>query len=188
MKKPDKKQCQAEKPTIDSMTFGGTIPSFERCKNIPTYIATEKKPPKGYKTCGSMSLCDGCKEIFLKQYGKSYAIFKRIKQGSARIRCKNGHCDFWNLFDDTCNMPSRGEHCSGQTKCLDATPKENKKKSTEECRKNCDVNLKNMKLEKRIGKLEVENKDLIEYFKLTKDACLSAIYETKKNKRRCNTG
>jgi hypothetical protein len=78
MKKPDLKQCQAEKPQGSFMTMGGSIPSYIRCKNKPLYIATEKQPIKGYKKCGSMSLCEDCKNVMIKQLGKNYATIKKI--------------------------------------------------------------------------------------------------------------
>jgi hypothetical protein len=74
----DKKRCQAEKPKTSFMTMGGTIPSFERCSNVPTYVATEKTPPVGHKKCGKMSLCDNCKIVLIKQLGKDYATFTKI--------------------------------------------------------------------------------------------------------------
>jgi hypothetical protein len=81
MIKPDIKQCQAEIPITSFMTMGGAIyPSYKRCKNKPTFIATERKPQKGYKNRGSMSLCEDCKDVAIKQLGKNYAIFKTIKR------------------------------------------------------------------------------------------------------------
>jgi hypothetical protein len=74
---PDKKQCQAEKPNGNSfMTLGGK-PGRVRCTNKPTVIATEAKPgPDGQR--GTMSLCDECYAVFVKQMGASYATSEPI--------------------------------------------------------------------------------------------------------------
>jgi len=70
---PDKKRCQSEIPAM--FALGGT---HRRCDNIPKWIAKENKAQKdGCK--GSMSLCDECKKVFIKQMGKDYASFKEIK-------------------------------------------------------------------------------------------------------------
>ena len=72
---PDKKRCQAEKLSGSFMTLGPR--HMERCTNLPTVIATEKKPGEdGQK--GSMSLCEDCLEIFKQKFPKGYATFKKI--------------------------------------------------------------------------------------------------------------
>ena len=77
----DLKRCQAEKkegcwPTAQQFMALGPA-KLVRCKNKPTWIATEKKPPKGSKR-GSMSLCDHCKVICMEQIGKNFATYKPI--------------------------------------------------------------------------------------------------------------
>jgi hypothetical protein len=62
---PDRDQCQCEKPNgVNFLTFGGK-PGLVRCKNKPIVILKETKPGQdGLK--GSMSLCEGCLEVFKK--------------------------------------------------------------------------------------------------------------------------
>lgn len=75
--RPDKKRCQAEKPNGHSfMTLGG-VPARERCKDKPVYIATEKRP-NGDGKIGSMSLCEACAKVMVKQLGNDYADLRRI--------------------------------------------------------------------------------------------------------------
>lgn len=76
---PDKKQCQAMKPNGNTfMTFGG-VPSLVRCKNKPTVILTERKPNPKDGQRGSMSLCNDCRDVLLKQLGEDFATTKPIK-------------------------------------------------------------------------------------------------------------
>ncbi len=67
---PDKKQCQADKPNPNHsfMSFG-IHPKYIRCENKPTVIlyATVVTNADGQK--GSMSLCNDCLKVFLKQVG-----------------------------------------------------------------------------------------------------------------------
>ncbi len=74
---PDPKQCQAEKPNGHTfMTLGGR-PGTERCRNVPTAIAVENQPgADGLR--GSMSLCDECREILVKQLGLNFCTFAQL--------------------------------------------------------------------------------------------------------------
>ncbi len=76
---PDMNRCQAEKPNGHTfMTLGGR-PGRERCTDLPAWLATEKEPaPDGQ--IGSMSLCDDCRAVFLKQVGPEYAVLSRIER------------------------------------------------------------------------------------------------------------
>lgn len=79
---PDLKQCQADVPGNGPFTMGGEIGDPKngyrvRCKNTPSWVATESSPGKDGE-CGSMSLCDQCKDEFIKQLGPSFAYFSRI--------------------------------------------------------------------------------------------------------------
>lgn len=78
---PDLHRCQAEKPNGASfMTLGGR-PGLVRCSDKPSVIATENKPgPDGQ--VGSMSLCQHCAEVFVKQLGADYATTAPIQGGS----------------------------------------------------------------------------------------------------------
>lgn len=61
------------------MTCGGR-PSLIRCSNKPSVIATENKPgPDG--RVGSMSLCQHCSEVFVRQLGADYATFTPTQAG-----------------------------------------------------------------------------------------------------------
>lgn len=63
----DRSQCQAEIPSGNAFSLGGGAKML-RCKNSPTVIATEKEPgADGLR--GSMSLCDECKSVLLRQVG-----------------------------------------------------------------------------------------------------------------------
>ena len=74
---PDLERCQAEKPNGHSfMTLGGR-PGLERCTNKPTVIATEAKPGSDGLQ-GSMSLCEDCRQILIKQAGPDFCTFKDI--------------------------------------------------------------------------------------------------------------
>jgi hypothetical protein len=60
----DRERCQADKPGNGPFVMGGEIGDPKngyriRCKNKPTYIATEKQPGKDGKI-GAMSLCGLC--------------------------------------------------------------------------------------------------------------------------------
>jgi len=78
LKPPDLTQCQAEKPNgCTVMTLGGR-PGLVRCQAAPGWIVTEKKPGEDGQI-GSMSLCDDCLEVFLKQMPDGYAEIKRIR-------------------------------------------------------------------------------------------------------------
>ena len=75
--KADKSQCQADVKQGSFMTFGPR--RWKRCPNKPVYIAKEKKPPKGKKNRGSMSLCEDCKDAFLQIKGSNFATLKLIE-------------------------------------------------------------------------------------------------------------
>lgn len=75
---PDPKQCQTEIKEGSFMTLGPR--RYVRCKNKPTVIATEKKPPEGETELGSMSLCDDCKKVFIEKMGEDYATFTPIEE------------------------------------------------------------------------------------------------------------
>lgn len=74
---PDPKQCQAEKPNGHSfMTLGG-IPGHVRCSEKPAAIVYEtKEGADGLK--GSMSLCDSCLNVALKQLGNDFFRIERL--------------------------------------------------------------------------------------------------------------
>ena len=75
---PDKNRCQAEKPNGHSfMTLGGH-PGRVRCEAAPTVIAKETKPGKDGKR-GSMSLCDSCLAVMVKQCGGDSFTSKPIR-------------------------------------------------------------------------------------------------------------
>jgi hypothetical protein len=76
---PDLERCQAEKSNgVNFMTCGGRHEMI-RCENKPTCVAKENKPGKDGRR-GSMSLCDPCAKVFVKQMGKSYATLKPINE------------------------------------------------------------------------------------------------------------
>lgn len=69
---PDIDQCQAEKPNgYNFMTLGG-VPGLVRCDSKPDVLVTERKPGKDGLT-GSMSLCNDCWSVMLKQCGPDFA-------------------------------------------------------------------------------------------------------------------
>ena len=75
---PDLKQCQALIPNGNTfMTLGGR-PGHERCENKPVWLATEKRAAED-GLVGSMTLCENCKEVFLKQMGDDYAILTKLE-------------------------------------------------------------------------------------------------------------
>jgi hypothetical protein len=79
---PDRERCQAEKPNGNSfMTLGGR-PGRERCASPPTVIAYETKPGVDGRK-GSMSLCEACQEVAIKQLGRGALRFAPI---SARAK------------------------------------------------------------------------------------------------------
>ena len=74
---PDKKQCQAEVPNGNTFMSLGGVPGRVRCGNKPSWISTEAKPgPDG--RCGSMSLCDNCKQVLMVRLGADFATFKHL--------------------------------------------------------------------------------------------------------------
>lgn len=80
---PDFSRCQAEKPGNGPFTMGGEIGDPRngyrvRCRETSTVVATEKNPGKDGRR-GSMSLCDSCRSVLVKQLGEDYASFVPIK-------------------------------------------------------------------------------------------------------------
>lgn len=78
----DKKQCQAEKPNTNTfMTLGGTPAHIKRvrCTAKPTVIVKETEPGADGKR-GSMSLCDDCLSVFIKQMGSAFAKATQIQK------------------------------------------------------------------------------------------------------------
>jgi len=78
---PDPKQCQAEKPNGNNAFTLGGVPGLIRCTNKPTVIATEKKLTSDGQI-GSMSLCDDCQNVFIKQLGEDYANFEPVVEAA----------------------------------------------------------------------------------------------------------
>jgi hypothetical protein len=80
---PDTDRCQARVTTDGPFQMGG-IPGDpndgyrRRCDRTPTVVATETKPGEDGRV-GSMSLCDGCRVVAIKQLGKGFMAFKKIK-------------------------------------------------------------------------------------------------------------
>lgn len=67
---PDRKQCQADIPNGETaFTLGGGH-KMVRCTNAATFIVTEVEPGADGQ-CGSMSVCDECKAVLIKQMGPS---------------------------------------------------------------------------------------------------------------------
>ena len=64
---PDKKQCQAEKISYRPFIMGGDVNQRERCPNVPAWLAKDKYPGTDGRK-GSMSLCDDCKKVLVKQF------------------------------------------------------------------------------------------------------------------------
>ena len=80
---PDKERCQADVIGNGPFTMGGEIGDPKngyriRCKNVPTVIATENKPGSD-GLIGSMSLCDECKQVFMRLLGEDFASFKGVE-------------------------------------------------------------------------------------------------------------
>lgn len=79
---PDPKQCQymiytgAWPVAKLFMSFGPR--EVQQCTQVPVVIVTERKPPKGSKQCGSMSLCKAHWKEFIEAYGPDYAIVELI--------------------------------------------------------------------------------------------------------------
>lgn len=74
---PDLKVCQAIKPNGKSFMSIGGKPGMIRCNNKPTVIATETKAgDDGF--IGSMSLCDECMNVSLKQLPQGFCTYKTI--------------------------------------------------------------------------------------------------------------
>ena len=83
--KPDFDRCQAEVLDGSFMTLGPR--SFVRCKNKPVYIATENEPQED-GLIGSMSLCEECSNILIGEYGKDFAVFKKVKMTKEELLIK----------------------------------------------------------------------------------------------------
>jgi hypothetical protein len=80
---PDRKRCQAEKPNGATAFSLGGVPKLIRCTEKPVVIAYENEPYNGKKQ-GSMSLCQKCSEVFVKQMGSCYATFEPIAKKKKR--------------------------------------------------------------------------------------------------------
>lgn len=78
---PDLHRCQAEVPNGASFMTCGGRPGRVRCSDKPVVIATENKPGSDGQV-GSMSLCQHCAEVFVKQLGADYATLAPIQGGS----------------------------------------------------------------------------------------------------------
>jgi hypothetical protein len=96
---PDLERCQAERLEGSFMTFGPM--ERIRCKNTAVWVAKEKRPPEKGMPCGSMSLCDKCKEKLIEQKGKNYCTFTKIKRATSvtAFVCKNER-GYWNVTDE----------------------------------------------------------------------------------------
>lgn len=77
---PDLSRCQAERPNGASFMTCGGRPGLVRCSDKPSVIATENKPGSDGQV-GSMSLCQHCAEMFVKQLGETYATLAKIQRG-----------------------------------------------------------------------------------------------------------
>ncbi len=75
---PDRERCQAEIKEGSFMTLGPR--NFQRCKEVPTVIATERAVNEEYGHKGSMSLCDACLKVFQLKMGAFYADIEPIKK------------------------------------------------------------------------------------------------------------
>lgn len=83
---PDIKRCQADVPTAGPFGLGSPSGNPKngyrvRCANVPTVVAVENKPGKDGEF-GSMSLCDNCKSMMIKQLGPTFASFEKIGEGA----------------------------------------------------------------------------------------------------------
>jgi hypothetical protein len=77
---PDLRRCQAGKPNGASFMTCGGRPGLVRCSDEPVVIATENKPGSDGQV-GSMSLCQHCVEVFVRQLGADYATIAPIQGG-----------------------------------------------------------------------------------------------------------
>jgi hypothetical protein len=76
---PDRERCQAEQSNgRGPFTLGGGHRMI-RCAAAPTVVVTEALPGSDGLT-GSMSLCDECLAVALKQLGVNYFSVKRIER------------------------------------------------------------------------------------------------------------
>ncbi len=74
---PDYQRCQAYKPNGQGpFTLGGGH-KLVQCENKPVFVATENKPA-GDGLIGSMSICQDCSIVFLKQMGADHATLTPI--------------------------------------------------------------------------------------------------------------
>ena len=75
---PDLNRCQAEKPNGNTFMTCGGLPAMERCDAKPAVIVTEAKPGAD-GLCGSMSLCNDCWKVLLRQCGPDFAYARPIE-------------------------------------------------------------------------------------------------------------
>lgn len=65
---PDRNRCQAEITSYHPFVMGGQVHRTERCTNKPVLLVKEKEAGSdGLR--GSMTLCQSCYAVFLKQPG-----------------------------------------------------------------------------------------------------------------------
>lgn len=76
---PDLSCCQAEKPNNCTIMSLGGKPSLVRCKNVPSYVATETVEGDD-GLMGSMSLCSECKMIFEMNNDTTSISFSKIRR------------------------------------------------------------------------------------------------------------
>lgn len=81
---PDRARCQAMKPGNGPFTVGGVIGNPRdkyrvRCETPPTVIARETRPGADGR-CGSMSLCDSCRDVLIAQCGEGFATFHSLTE------------------------------------------------------------------------------------------------------------
>lgn len=73
---PDMIRCQVEFHTGSFMSLGKPKPV--RCGHKAKWVATEQKPGADGRR-GSMSVCHGCKKVYLSDFQKKNPLtFKRI--------------------------------------------------------------------------------------------------------------
>lgn len=78
---PDLKRCQAEMPNgATFMTVGGR-PAMVRCTNVPTMLLTEKSPGEDGQI-GSMTVCNDCFKVFVKQVGPTLATAVELEKNN----------------------------------------------------------------------------------------------------------
>ena len=75
--KPDLARCQTETIAYNAFVMGGPTKQVERCPNKPTWVGTEVTPDKKGRR-GQMSMCDDCRDIFLKDGPPGYATFEAL--------------------------------------------------------------------------------------------------------------